>query len=76
MFGGAAPDAMIPMVRLLASLHDDDGSVAVEGLTSYDGPVPERSDEELARTPPCCRASVRSAPVRSSAGCGSSRRSR
>jgi len=48
MFGGAAPDAMIPMVRLLASLHDDDGSVAVEGLTSYDAPVPARSEDELA----------------------------
>ncbi len=48
MFGGAAPDAMIPMVRLLASLHDDDGSVAVEGLTAYDADVPERTDDELA----------------------------
>ncbi|MET3636384.1 dipeptidase [Curtobacterium oceanosedimentum] len=48
MFGGAAPDAMIPMVRLLASLHDDDGSVAVEGLTAYDADVPERSEAELA----------------------------
>jgi acetylornithine deacetylase/succinyl-diaminopimelate desuccinylase-like protein len=48
MFGGAAPDAMIPMVKLLASLHDDAGSVAVEGLASYDADVPERSDDELA----------------------------
>ncbi|MGU3409223.1 dipeptidase [Microbacterium sp. M1A1_1b] len=49
MFGGAAPDAMLPMVRLLASLHDDQGSVAVEGLTAYDAPVPERSEDELAK---------------------------
>lgn len=48
MFGGAAPDAMIPMVRLLASLHDDAGSVAVDGLSSYDADVPERTDDELA----------------------------
>ncbi|WP_288467356.1 dipeptidase [uncultured Curtobacterium sp.] len=48
MFGGAAPDAMIPMARLLASLHDDAGSVAVEGLTAYEADVPERSDAELA----------------------------
>lgn len=48
MFGGAAPDAMIPMVRLLASLHDADGSVAVEGLTSYEADVPERTEDELA----------------------------
>jgi acetylornithine deacetylase/succinyl-diaminopimelate desuccinylase-like protein len=48
MFGGAAPDAMLPMVRLLSSLHDDAGSVAVEGLTAYDAPVPARSEDELA----------------------------
>ncbi|WP_284753743.1 dipeptidase [Curtobacterium sp. ME-Dv--P-122a] len=48
MFGGAAPDAMIPMARLLASLHDADGSVAVEGLSSYEADVPERTEDELA----------------------------
>ncbi|WP_434770611.1 dipeptidase [Curtobacterium flaccumfaciens] len=48
MFGGAAPDAMIPMVRLLASLHDADGSVAVDGLSSYEADVPERTEDELA----------------------------
>lgn len=32
MFGGAVPDAMMAMTRLLASLHDDDGGVAVRGL--------------------------------------------
>jgi acetylornithine deacetylase/succinyl-diaminopimelate desuccinylase-like protein len=31
-FGGAAPDALLALVRLLATLHDDDGSIAVEGL--------------------------------------------
>jgi acetylornithine deacetylase/succinyl-diaminopimelate desuccinylase-like protein len=35
MFGGAIPDAMMPMVRILASLHDDSGNVAVQGLASY-----------------------------------------
>ncbi|WP_066520448.1 dipeptidase [Curtobacterium ammoniigenes] len=48
MFGGAAPDAMIPMARLLASFHAPDGQPAVEGLRSYDGPVPERSTDQLA----------------------------
>lgn len=33
-FGGAAPDALLALVRLLATLHDDDGLVAVDGLTS------------------------------------------
>ncbi|MDA0182970.1 M20/M25/M40 family metallo-hydrolase [Solirubrobacter phytolaccae] len=33
MFGGAAPDALLALVRLLATLHDDDGNVAVKGLS-------------------------------------------
>ncbi|QZT61316.1 dipeptidase [Mycolicibacterium austroafricanum] len=32
MWGGVVPDALSVLVRLLASLHDDDGNVAVEGL--------------------------------------------
>lgn len=32
MYGGAVPDAMMAMIRLLASLHDNLGNVAVEGL--------------------------------------------
>jgi acetylornithine deacetylase/succinyl-diaminopimelate desuccinylase-like protein len=32
-YGGAAPDALIALARLLATLHDDDGEVAVQGLT-------------------------------------------
>jgi acetylornithine deacetylase/succinyl-diaminopimelate desuccinylase-like protein len=32
MFGGVVPDAMTAMIRLLASLHDEKGSVAVPGL--------------------------------------------
>ncbi len=34
MWGGVIPDAVTAMVRLLASLHDDQGNVAVEGLHS------------------------------------------
>ena len=34
MFGGAVPDALMALVKLLASLHDDDGEVAVAGLKS------------------------------------------
>ncbi|MDG6104748.1 dipeptidase [Dactylosporangium aurantiacum] len=34
MFGGAVPDALITLSRLIASLHDDAGDVAVEGLVS------------------------------------------
>ena len=32
MFGGAVPDALTALCRLLATLHDDAGDVAVEGL--------------------------------------------
>ncbi|MEV2242671.1 dipeptidase [Micromonospora sp. NPDC049891] len=32
MFGGAVPDALTTLVRLLATLHDDAGNVAVAGL--------------------------------------------
>ena len=34
MFGGAAPDALTSLCRLLATLHDDAGDVAVEGLVT------------------------------------------
>src|SRR6476660_583573 len=34
MFGGAVPDALTPLVRILASLHDDAGDVAIAGLKS------------------------------------------
>jgi len=34
MWGGVVPDAVTAMVRLLASLHDDEGNVAVQGLLS------------------------------------------
>jgi acetylornithine deacetylase/succinyl-diaminopimelate desuccinylase-like protein len=32
LWGGVVPDALKVLVRLLASLHDDDGNVAVQGL--------------------------------------------
>jgi acetylornithine deacetylase/succinyl-diaminopimelate desuccinylase-like protein len=47
MFGGAAPDAMLAAIRLLATLHGPDGSVAVAGLTSRDAATPEYSEEKL-----------------------------
>ena len=33
-YGGAVPDALMTLSRLLATLHDDDGNVAVPGLVS------------------------------------------
>jgi acetylornithine deacetylase/succinyl-diaminopimelate desuccinylase-like protein len=47
MFGGAAPDAMLAAIHLLATLHEADGSVAVEGLTSRAADTPVYSEERL-----------------------------
>ena len=47
MFGGAVPDAMMATVRLLATLWDDDGAVAVDGLTETDTPTPDYTEETL-----------------------------
>ncbi len=47
-FGGTYPDANIVLARVLASLHADDGSVAVEGLVRYDADPLDLTEEELA----------------------------
>ena len=50
LWGGAVPDALSALVRLLASLHDDDGNVAVAGLHETDTAAlnyPEYPDERL-----------------------------
>ena len=40
-FGGAAPDALVALVRMLATLHDAKGDVAVPGLRTYSHGNPE-----------------------------------
>jgi acetylornithine deacetylase/succinyl-diaminopimelate desuccinylase-like protein len=47
-YGGAAPDALLAVLRALASLHDEDGNVAVAGLrrSGWEGAEP---DEEQFR---------------------------
>ncbi|MDM4763976.1 dipeptidase [Galbitalea sp. SE-J8] len=47
VFGGAVPDAMLAMTRLLASFHDERGAVAVAGLTSHEAPTPEYGEAKL-----------------------------
>jgi cysteinylglycine-S-conjugate dipeptidase len=47
MYGGAVPDAMLAMVRLLATLHGDDGSVAVDGLGTAELTTPDYPEERL-----------------------------
>lgn len=47
-YGGVFPDALTGMVRLLATLHDDEGNVAIPGLVSGEVDGLEIA-EELAR---------------------------
>lgn len=46
IFGGAAPDAVLALIRLLSRLHDDQGNTVVPGLHSYewDGAQPEEGE--------------------------------
>jgi acetylornithine deacetylase/succinyl-diaminopimelate desuccinylase-like protein len=49
MYGGVVPDAMTAMIRLLATLHAEDGSVAVEGLVSGKASPLPYSEADLRR---------------------------
>jgi cysteinylglycine-S-conjugate dipeptidase len=46
-FGGPAPDALIALVRMLATLHDDEGNVAVAGVPSGDWSGADITAEEF-----------------------------
>jgi cysteinylglycine-S-conjugate dipeptidase len=48
-YGGVFPDALTTMARLLASLHDEAGNVAIAGLVSYDVEEPVAVPEEMIR---------------------------
>ena len=48
MFGGPLPDAMTAMIKLLATLTDDKGNVAIAGLDSVEISGPDFTDEEFA----------------------------
>ncbi|SDD61974.1 Acetylornithine deacetylase/Succinyl-diaminopimelate desuccinylase [Mycolicibacterium neoaurum] len=47
LWGGVVPDALSALVRLLATLHDDQGNVAVEGLYEAAAADVEFSDERV-----------------------------
>ncbi len=47
MFGGAVPDAVTVLVRLLATLHDEDGNVTVDGLKSGTAADLDYSEQRL-----------------------------
>ncbi|GLZ76046.1 dipeptidase [Actinorhabdospora filicis] len=47
MFGGTVPDALTILCRLLASLHDDNGDVAIPGLVSTEASPLDYPEERL-----------------------------
>jgi acetylornithine deacetylase/succinyl-diaminopimelate desuccinylase-like protein len=47
MYGGPLPDALSALSRLLATLHDDRGNVAIEGLTSGPADPLDLTEKEL-----------------------------
>jgi cysteinylglycine-S-conjugate dipeptidase len=47
MFGGAVPDALTALVRVLAGLHDDVGDVTVPGLDAGEAPDLHYPEERL-----------------------------
>jgi acetylornithine deacetylase/succinyl-diaminopimelate desuccinylase-like protein len=47
MYGGAAPDALTALCRLLATLHDDKGDVAVDGLHAGPADPLDLTEERL-----------------------------
>ncbi|MFL5791836.1 MAG: M20/M25/M40 family metallo-hydrolase [Actinomycetota bacterium] len=46
-FGGPLPDAISALARIIASLHTDDGAVAVEGLHAFAWEGDEITEEEF-----------------------------
>lgn len=51
-YGGPIPDAITALCRMIATLHDDDGEVAIEGLRRFEwtgAPVTEASLREESR---------------------------
>ncbi|GCE07021.1 dipeptidase [Dictyobacter aurantiacus] len=50
-FGGPTPDALVALIRMLATLHDEQGNVAVEGMQSqpwHGSDIPEEEFRQLA----------------------------
>jgi acetylornithine deacetylase/succinyl-diaminopimelate desuccinylase-like protein len=50
LFGGVVPDSLTVLARVLATLHDEDGSVAVPGLVANDADPLDLTDEEIRET--------------------------
>ena len=72
-FGGAIPDAITALARIIAKLHDDDGNVAIPGLRRFEWQGAEYPEEDLLDEAGRSPDSGRSAPVRSPTACGRGR---
>jgi acetylornithine deacetylase/succinyl-diaminopimelate desuccinylase-like protein len=83
-FGGPAPDALMVLIKLLATLMDDDGNATIEGITGSDwqrcrlpGAGLPRTDGSPTRCPADRHGQHRVAPVLEAVGHrGGSRRAR
>ena len=49
MFGGAVPDSVTALIRLIATLHDDDGNVTVAGLKGGEASDLDFDEDRLRR---------------------------
>ncbi|WP_211192824.1 dipeptidase [Actinoplanes sp. TBRC 11911] len=47
MFGGPVPDALTTLARLLSTLHDENGEVAVDGLIGREGASVDYSEDRF-----------------------------
>ena len=54
VFGGPAPDALIALIRMLATLHDERGDVAIAGLSSDPWSGAEFPEGSVPATSPAC----------------------
>ena len=74
MFGGPVLDAPTLLSRLIATLHDAEGNVAIEGLVPTTTPAWTSPKRSTGRIPPCSTAFGWPAQAASQRGCGPSRR--
>jgi cysteinylglycine-S-conjugate dipeptidase len=49
LYGGPIPDAITVLARIIATLHDDRGNVAVRGLVAGEPPEVDRPEQEFRR---------------------------
>ena len=70
MWGGLVPDALMTLARVLSSLHDDAGDVAVPGSSAGRPPRWSTPRSGCAPSPARRPASSGSAPARPSSGSG------